>query len=68
MSSLNECNFCTLRNIKANADIKGLIVTVLPDHAGHSVYVHPDNVEIDESNKETYWVAWLMKIPNHCCC
>ena len=66
---MSKCNYCTLQRIKANAMKNDKIVTV----KGGNVYVHPfgavnptEPASPDNGNK--YWVAWLMSIPDHCCC
>ena len=70
------CNYCTLKEIKANAKKMNNKVTVLQSNffemgGGFDVYSHPKNIKIKEitgGEREKYFKAWLMEIPDHCCC
>jgi len=75
MSELTSCNYCTLKGIRERAKENGLKVTLLIDNwfdghpSGTSVYVHPKDVKIvDKKARKKYFKAWLMEIPNKCCC
>ena len=72
------CNHCVLKGIKRRAKAAGKEVTV----RSNNVYVHPPDVDpkkpkpvgdgeicstLDLGENE-YFVAWLMSIPDHCCC
>jgi hypothetical protein len=77
MSELTPCNYCNLAGIKHEAKLKKQKVTIVPSKGkvgslgGVEVYVHPRGVFIEAltmSQAKRYWVAWMMKITDHCVC
>jgi hypothetical protein len=81
---MSNCNFCTLRTIKASAKKKHLKVTTQRGwHNGIDVFVHPRDIKIlptasvfdhmdvgdeDDPQRKRYFVAWLMEVPDKCMC
>lgn len=61
MSELTSCNYCDLQAIKRRARAEGKTVTIKsePFHTWSS------GKRILVDGKE---VAWMAKIPEHCCC
>lgn len=78
MSELTTCNFCLVENIRARAKYTGKKVTIRPAlSGGQDIYVHPATVKIPknhvhqdygEEEADTYWVAWVMRLTDSCCC
>lgn len=78
MSSLTQCNLCSLNRIKVLAKEKGLRVTVLADAewgmGGLNVYVHPQGVKIatlpggEDGVRKMYMRAWFMSLSDQCAC
>ena len=72
MSELTPCNYCSLRRIREHAKEDNLKVTLIPSSfmEGTDVYVHPKDVKIKalDNTREQFFEAWLMEIPNKCCC
>ena len=78
MSELTQCNYCSLRHIKADAQRRGKKVTILSDArwgmGGVNVYVHPKGVVIakleggEEGARKKYFVSWMMELTAHCVC
>lgn len=66
-----DCNHCSLQRIRDDARETKQKVTLGYSHGGTDVYVHPREVNINKLNaqeKEKYHRAWLMEVPDHCCC
>lgn len=74
MSELTPCNYCTLRRIKARAEKKGNRVILAPakdaSRGGTDVLVHPKHIPAKDARakRKKYFVAWMMEIPDSCCC
>ena len=73
---MSTCNYCTLKSIKSRAKEKGEKAVVLQGNffemgGGFDVYTCPKDVKISKltvAEREKYFNAWLMEIPDHCCC
>jgi hypothetical protein len=68
MSELTECNYCTLRRIKANAKKNGDVVTVRPGKfmsgfRGVDIFVHKPDIKNPQQP-----AAWFVELPDHCRC
>jgi hypothetical protein len=77
MSELTQCNYCSLRAIKANAKHAKQQVTLMAGQKyktlppGVDVYVHPRNVNVRELSRglrEKYHRSWFMELSDHCVC
>jgi len=75
MSELTQCNYCSLREIRARAKKEGNRVTLLTGWSGGTdVFVHPPSVTRKElladqkKDIRKYCVAWFMAIGDHCEC
>lgn len=68
MSSLTQCNYCSLKDSERRAAKTGHVITVI----GHNVYRHPREVTIrwdsPQSVKDAYFISWMMEIGTHCEC
>jgi len=65
MARCNYCNFVSIREEHKNSD---KTVTLTPDN---HVYVHPKEIiiaDLSKEEREKYFVAWFMELPNYCCC
>ena len=75
---MGTCNHCSLKRIRQTAKQNGMKVTVLSDAkwgmGGQNIYVHPRSINIsklpgdEDGERAQYRQAWMMEIPNHCCC
>lgn len=66
MSELTKCNYCTLQYLKKNLK-PGYKLSQI----GNDIYIHPESIEYYDmtfDEREKYWRAWLMEIPDHCVC
>jgi len=61
---MSECNYCTLKGIKAR--YKGTETKVYV--VGNTVYTVPEGKQLDTSPNSKQFAAWLMDIPPYCCC
>jgi hypothetical protein len=82
MSELTQCNYCSLRHIKAEAKREKKTVTLLPGRPleakyrphgmrGIDVYIHPRKVNIRAlrpDQREKYWASWFWELSDHCVC
>lgn len=76
MSDLTPCNYCSMAGIRERARHKKLKVSVqvatqCGELGGVDVFVHPAWVKLPKLNdkeREVYFVAWFMALPDHCCC
>lgn len=73
------CNKCLFNIIKERALKNGKAVLKMKSKflGGTDVFVHPSNIDItklpglneaDHPNRNKYFVAWFMKIPERCEC
>jgi len=69
------CNYCKFNSIGRRAQKEGKMVTKLrctkTSLGGVNIYVHPDNIsvtDLPEEEREQYFVAWYMSLPDFCCC
>lgn len=78
MSELTKCNYCNMLYFKKTAANVNKRVVTRPGTGqlgGLDVYVLPSGTTLpegeiaegDEFHKK-YWVAWLMKLSDHCVC
>jgi len=74
MSELTRCNYCDMKMIKAKAKKDGARVYTRPSDfclGGFNVYVVPKGETLDTTDPDDggkHWVAWMMSIPDTCCC
>lgn len=74
MSELTTCNHCNLERIKSDAKRDGKLVVLVPSTwgmGGFEIYVHPRAINwrsVPKTARRLYWVAWMMKIGDHCEC
>jgi len=82
MSRLTMCNYCSLKAIEKRAEKSGSRVIKKSSlfMGGTNIFVVPIGEELppykEPSNKlpngyevyQKYHKAWMMEIPNHCCC
>ena len=73
MSELTSCNYCRLKRIKERAKEERKRVTLMPSvfMGGTEVYVHSKHVNIrklSDKDKKQHKSAWMMEIPDRCCC
>lgn len=71
------CNYCNMQWIKKTAaNVNKSVITRegTGELAGTNVYVVPSGTVIpekiisDDEFTKKYWVAWFMKLPDHCAC
>lgn len=69
---MRECNHCKLQAIRKQAKKDGRRVSLRPaawGMGGSEVYVHPRTVKTPwADDREKYWVAWMMLVPERCEC
>lgn len=75
---MGQCNYCSMKQIRARAKDLGESVTVLQDAkwgmGGVNVYVHPKEINIrtqsggEDGPRARYRVSWMMEIPSRCAC
>jgi hypothetical protein len=81
MSELTRCNYCSLREIKAQARKEKKKVTLLPGRTfgqhqgggirGIDVYVHPAKIDVKKlrpDQREKYWDRWFWELSDRCVC
>jgi hypothetical protein len=82
MSNLTSCNYCKLKRIKAKAKKENKSIIKRPSNfmRGTEVFLVPEGFVLPpykEPNSklpngcevyQKYCVAWMMKIPDQCCC
>lgn len=78
MSELTICNHCLLKRIKREAQKNNLKISILSDAewgmGGQNIYVHPRDINIsslsngEDGERAKYRKAWVMEIPDQCCC
>lgn len=68
---MSQCNFCTLRLIRARAKREGRRVLV----RGRDVMVIPKKMKIPKEGtpefklfRDKYFVAWFMQLTTYCAC
>ena len=73
---MSSCNHCLLQSLKRHAKT-GEIVTVIPSIPGKSellgfdAYRHPVGIDIkvmSDAERQPFWVAWFMALPERCAC
>ena len=74
---MSICNFCNMQWIKKSATVENKSVitrTGSEQLGGTNVYVVPSGTVIpekiisDDEFSKKYFVAWFMKLPDHCAC
>lgn len=73
MADDTECNFCTMKKLRARAARNNATVTVIKKRVGGwhgvDVYIHPALINpLDEEYSTLYFVAWLAVLPTECVC
>jgi hypothetical protein len=75
MSELTMCNYCSLQIIIRKAPKGSKVIMKASCGGGMDVYVVPEGEELDTrtdpktgNNLSKQWKAWMMEIPDHCCC
>ncbi len=75
MSSLTPCNYCNMRNLRANTPkTHRLIKRTSTWASGVNIYRVPKDVELpkpiveDSEFHKEYMVSWFMRLPPSCCC
>ncbi len=79
---MGQCNYCSLRTIKRTAEKEGNRVILRQSHfmGGMEVFNVPKGVKLPDYKEpsdehpngcevyQKYHKAWMMEIPDHCCC
>jgi hypothetical protein len=82
MSELTQCNYCSLREVRARARKEKKKVTLLPGRPleakyrpngmrGIDVFVHPakiDLMKLRPDQREKYWDRWFWELSDRCVC
>jgi len=68
MSEMTQCNYCTLRGIRAGAKIAGEHVYQRPGCGGVQIYVVPHGKKLITRDDSPHWVAWFMELTTSCAC
>ena len=74
---MGTCNYCAFKKIRRRAKKENTMVTIIPtynpeiqtqDMKGINVYVHPEDMDITDENKDRYFDTWFMDLPDKCAC
>ena len=74
---MGQCNYCTMQQIKRDAKLnykKVITRDGTGQLGGTDVFVVPQNTSVPEKIvndnvfSTKYFVAWFMKLPDHCAC
>jgi len=70
MSEFTTCNYCKLRDIKANAKKTNSKVKIKSDikYGGKKVFIYNESEQLDESEDSEHFEAWFMALTDHCVC
>lgn len=65
MSSLTQCNYCALQNLKRLAQSSGRTLELVARNGGWDVLIYYPG---ETPDSEKHWAAWFMAISASCVC